>query len=58
MGIDAFEAACLAVYVHGKAGDIAALNRGKAGMTASDIANAVADGIGTYLEKQEEPEKN
>ena len=45
MGIDAFEAACLAVYVHGKAGDIAALNRGKAGMTASDIANAVADAI-------------
>ena len=22
------------------------------------VANAVADGIGTYLEKQEEPEKN
>ena len=40
MGIDAFEAACLAVYVHGKAGDIAALKRGKAGMTASDIAKA------------------
>ena len=45
MGIDAFEAACLAVYVHGKAGDIAALKRGKAGMTASDIANAAADAL-------------
>ena len=45
MGIDAFEAACLAVYVHGKAGDIAALKRGKAGMTASDIANAASDAL-------------
>lgn len=42
MGIDAFEAACLAVYVHGKAGDMAAAKKGRAGMTASDIAEAAA----------------
>lgn len=41
-GIDAFDAACLSVYVHGKAGDMAAEKKSRAGMTASDIAEAVA----------------
>lgn len=42
MGIDAFDAACLSVYVHGRAGDMAAAKKGRAGMTASDIAEAVS----------------
>ena len=42
MGLDAFEAACLSVYVHGKAGDYAAAGKGRAGMTAADISEAIA----------------
>ena len=42
MGLDAFEAACLSVYVHGKAGDYAASGKGRAGMTAADISEAIA----------------
>lgn len=42
MGLDAFEAACLSVYVHGKAGDYAAADKGRAGMTAADISEAIA----------------
>ena len=42
IGLDAFDAACLSVYVHGKAGDLAAQQKGRTGMTASDIAEAIA----------------
>ena len=42
MGLDAFEAACLSVYVHGKAGDYAASGKGRAGMTAADVSEAIA----------------
>lgn len=41
-GIDAFDAACLGVYVHGRAGDVAADMKGYAGMTASDIVSGIA----------------
>lgn len=36
-GVSSFEAACLGVFLHGKAGDDAALQSGKYGMTAMDI---------------------
>ena len=42
MGLDAFDAACLSVYVHGKAGDYVAAGKGRAGMTAADISEAIA----------------
>jgi NAD(P)H-hydrate epimerase len=38
-GLAPFEAACLAVYVHGLAGDLAAEMVGQVGMLASDIIN-------------------
>jgi NAD(P)H-hydrate epimerase len=40
------EAACkLAVYLHGLAGDLAERQRGEVGMTAGDVAAAVADAV-------------
>jgi NAD(P)H-hydrate epimerase len=39
----AFEAAQLAVYVHGIAGDIARDHSGEIGMIAGDIADALPD---------------
>lgn len=44
-GIDAMQAACLAVYVHGKAGDCAAEKKGCEAMLASDISDAVSDAL-------------
>jgi NAD(P)H-hydrate epimerase len=39
--IDPFEAACAAVWLHGTAGDIAALQKTQAALKASDIAAAL-----------------
>ena len=36
-GLEAFEAARLATWVHGRAGDVAAADRGECSMTASDL---------------------
>ncbi|MEI6891974.1 MAG: NAD(P)H-hydrate dehydratase [Pontiella sp.] len=36
-GIDPFEAACAGVWLHGKAGDLAAADQSQASMTASDL---------------------
>ena len=36
-GLDVLSAACLGVHVHGRAGDLAALQLGQAGMIASDL---------------------
>lgn len=44
-----FEAACAGVYLHGKAGDLAAEHIGKAPMMASDLADA----IGTIFRNQQ-----
>ena len=41
---DPFDAATAAAYVHGLAGDLAAVN-GKAGMTATDLAACVPAAI-------------
>ena len=39
-------AACASVYLHGRAGEIAAETLGEAAMIASDVANAIGDAIG------------
>src|SRR5262249_34964517 len=42
-GLPAFEAAQLAVFVHGLAGDIARDNHGEIGMIAGDLVDALPD---------------
>lgn len=42
-GMDYFEAAKLGVYVHGKAGDVAAKVKSTYSMTATDILNGIAE---------------
>jgi len=44
-GLDTYDAACLGVERHGRAGDIAADRRGVLGMTAADILDAVPDAL-------------
>ena len=46
-GLDAFDAACLGVYLHGRAGDKAAQARGRA-VSASDIAGVLPEVLGDY----------
>jgi NAD(P)H-hydrate epimerase len=45
MGFNTKDAAKAGVYIHGKAGDIAAAKIGEYGVTAMDISNAVPDAI-------------
>ena len=40
-GMDAFDACCAAVYLHGLAGDMAAADKGKRGMTPSDLLEQI-----------------
>ena len=42
-GMDPFDAACLGVYAHGLAGDIARDNNGAVGMIAGDIVDSLPD---------------
>jgi len=42
-GLDDFEAAVLGVYVHGRAGDIAAEQKGQTSLTATDIIESLSD---------------
>jgi ADP-dependent NAD(P)H-hydrate dehydratase / NAD(P)H-hydrate epimerase len=44
-GVDGFEAACLGVYLHGRAGDIAAQRIGIASLTPTDLIEALPDAI-------------
>ena len=46
-GLQAFEAAALGVYIHGRAGDIAATTLGR-GLTAPDIADSLPSAILDY----------
>ena len=41
-GLAPFEAACLAVQVHGRAGDLVAKNLGQRGLLAQDLPLAIA----------------
>jgi NAD(P)H-hydrate epimerase len=45
MGLSAEDAAKAGVYIHGKAGDIAAARIGEYGITATDISDAVPEAI-------------
>ena len=42
-GSDVFRAGCMGVYIHGRAGDLAAEKNGMAGMSASDLVPAVKE---------------
>ena len=44
-GMDLFDAACLGVYLHGSAGDVAAETIGMQGITAGDIGEFVPAAI-------------
>lgn len=48
-GLERFEAACLAVYWHGLAGDIAAERIGQVGYTASDVARFLPEARDSIL---------
>lgn len=41
-GLEPFDAACLAVHVHGRTGDRARVTLGENGMAASDLVDAIA----------------
>jgi NAD(P)H-hydrate epimerase len=43
--MDALEAACLGVYLHGRAGDIACVKKGEVGMIAGDIIESIPEAI-------------
>ena len=40
-GMDAFDACCAAVYLHGLAGDLAAADKGRRGMTPTDLLEQI-----------------
>jgi NAD(P)H-hydrate epimerase len=46
-GMEAYEAACLGVYIHGLAGDAAAMEKGPWSTMASDIVNSIENVINT-----------
>ena len=42
-GIEPFDAACAAVHLHGKAGDLVSQRRSERGLIASDLPPAIAE---------------
>jgi len=52
-GLEAFEAAQLGAYLHGRAGDIAAKRLGQMAMIATDIVDALPRALAHYANKQE-----
>ena len=47
-GMDRFDAACCAVYLHGRAGEIAGERLGKRCVLSEDVINAVPQAVGEY----------
>ena len=56
-GLKAFDAAQLGVYLHGRAGDIAAKRRGQMAMVATDVLEALPRALAHYHNKQERARK-
>jgi len=50
-GMEPFEAACAGVYIHGEAGDLAAMELGETGMIASDICRHIPHAIRNIIGK-------
>ena len=50
-GLPLYEAACSGVFLHGRAGDMAAEEKGEYGMIASDIINLIPYAIKEFLNK-------
>jgi NAD(P)H-hydrate epimerase len=48
-GYTASQAACLGVYLHGFAGDLAAKDKGEEGMIAGDLIEKIPDAISDIL---------
>ena len=46
LGMDETESARLGVYIHGRAGEVAAVKTGCHGMLASDLAEAIGSAMG------------
>jgi len=46
-GLPSWEAACVATYVHGMAGDLAAASKGQAGMIAGDVIERIPEALTT-----------
>jgi NAD(P)H-hydrate epimerase len=44
-GLRAWDAACLGVFVHGRAGDRVAARRGPIGLVAGDLAEALPEAL-------------
>ena len=49
-GLEAFDAAVLGTYIHGKAGDLVRLQKGVHGMIAGDVADMLPVAIKTEIE--------
>ena len=56
-GMEAFDAAQLGAYLHGRAGDIAARRLGQMAMTATDIIDALPRALAHYARKLERARK-
>ena len=50
-GMAAFEAACAAVWLHGRAGDLAAAELGEYAMTPSDLLEHLRRHLGAFSEQ-------
>jgi len=51
-GLNAFDAACLGVYLHGLAGDLAARRLGEWSMLAGDLAEELPNAFLEYAKRQ------
>lgn len=51
-GLSPEDATLLAVFLHGKAGDLAAARRGEAGLLTSDLIDEIPKAIVEYLKEQ------
>ena len=53
LGMDAFDACCCAVWLHGRAGDLAAQEKGQWGMTPTDLLERLPQALREVTEKRD-----